>query len=127
MKTKLFINNTWSASSDKKSFDRKHPVSGEVVTQCANATVDDAVNAARAAQEAFKSWKAVGPSERRRLLLQVADVMESKTPEFIEVMAKEVGASALGGVQRAPVGQCIPGSRLTSHPNSRRNHSDGQA
>jgi len=88
MKTKLFINNTWSASSDKKSFDRKHPVSGEVVTQCANATVDDAVNAARAAQEAFKSWKAVGPSERRRLLLKVADVMESKTPEFIEVMAK---------------------------------------
>nr|ACT53252.1 salicylaldehyde dehydrogenase [Burkholderia sp. C3] len=95
MKTKLFINNTWSASSDKKSFDRRHPVNGAVVTECANATVDDAVNAARAAQEAFKSWKAVGPSERRRLLLKVADVMESKTPEFIEVMAKEVGASAL--------------------------------
>lgn len=95
MKTKLFINNEWIDSSDKKSFDRKHPVSGEVVTKCANATVADACKAAQAAQEAFKSWKAVGPSERRRLLLKVAEIIEGKTPEFIEVMAKEVGSSAL--------------------------------
>ncbi|MDF0546274.1 aldehyde dehydrogenase family protein, partial [Sphingobium sp. H39-3-25] len=95
MKTKLFINDAWIDSGDKKYFDRKHPVSGETMTQCANATVADAGKAAQSAQEAFKSWKAVGPSERRRLLLKVAEVMESKTPEFIKVMAKEVGASAL--------------------------------
>lgn len=95
MDTKLFINNAWTDSSDRETFERKHPVSGEVMTKSANATVTDALAAAHAAQEAFQTWKAVGPSERRRLLLKVADIMESKTPEFIEVMAREVGASAL--------------------------------
>lgn len=95
MNTKLFINNVWVNSSDQQTFERKHPVSGEVMTECANSTVMDALKAAQAAQEAFQTWKTVGPSERRRLLLRVAEVMESKTPEFIEVMAKEVGASAL--------------------------------
>jgi salicylaldehyde dehydrogenase len=95
MDTKLFINNAWTDSSDRETFERKHPVSGEVMTKSANATVTDALAAAHAAQEAFQTWKSVGPSERRRLLLKVADIMESKTPEFIEVMAREVGASAL--------------------------------
>ncbi len=95
MKTKLFINNAWIDSSDQQTFERKHPVSSEVMTESANATVTDAIKAAQAAEEAFKTWKDVGPSERRRLLLKVADVMESKTPKFIEVMAMEVGASAL--------------------------------
>ena len=95
MKTKLFIDNQWVESSDKSSFDRKHPVSGKAVSNAANATVDDALKAAQSAQKAFASWKATGPSERRRLLLKVADIVESKTGEFVEVMAKEVGASAL--------------------------------
>jgi salicylaldehyde dehydrogenase len=40
-------------------------------------------------------WRNSAPSERRCLLLKAADVLESKTPQFIEVMAAEVGAAAL--------------------------------
>jgi acyl-CoA reductase-like NAD-dependent aldehyde dehydrogenase len=44
---------------------------------------------------AFLTWRNSPPSERRRLLLKAADVLESKTPQFIEAMAAEVGAAAL--------------------------------
>ncbi|MFV3335497.1 aldehyde dehydrogenase [Pseudomonas sp. NY15437] len=95
MNTKLLISGSWTDSSDKRIFQRVHPVSDEVVTRCADAAVEDAKRAAQAAQNAFAYWSATGPSERRRLLLKVAEVLESKAPEFIGVMAKEVGASAL--------------------------------
>lgn len=95
MNANLLINNFWTESSDKSNFERRHPVSGDVISRSANATVEDATKAAHAAREGFKTWSTTGPTERRRLLLKIADIMESKTPEFIEVMAKEVGSSAL--------------------------------
>ncbi len=47
MKTKLFINNAWIDSSDQQTFERKHPVNSEVMTESANATVTDAIKAAQ--------------------------------------------------------------------------------
>ena len=55
----------------------------------------DATKSAESAHAAFKAWRNSPPSERRRLLLKAADILESKTPQFIEVMASEVGASPL--------------------------------
>src|SRR5690606_33304557 len=64
-------------------------------TRSAAASVSDAAKAAASAGAAFKSWKHSAPTERRRLLLKAADILEAKTPEFIEAMAAEVGSSAL--------------------------------
>ncbi|MGS0758203.1 aldehyde dehydrogenase family protein, partial [Roseateles sp. GG27B] len=66
-----------------------------LVTRWAAAGVPDAIAAVESAQAAFKTWRLTPPSERRRLLLKAADVLESKTPAFIEAMAAEVSASAL--------------------------------
>jgi acyl-CoA reductase-like NAD-dependent aldehyde dehydrogenase len=70
-------------------------VSGETVTTGAAASVDDALKIAESSQQAFKRWSKVGPTERRRLLLAAADVLESKMPQFCSVMAEEIGASQL--------------------------------
>ncbi len=95
MESQLIIDNQTVAAKSGATFSRKHPDSGEVITNAAAGGVEDAMAAVDSAQMAFLSWRHSAPSERRRLLLKAADVLESKTPQFIEVMAAEVGAAAL--------------------------------
>ncbi len=95
MKSQLLIDNAWTDAQGHATFERRHPVSNAVVTEAAAAGIDDAKKAAESAHAAYKTWRLSPPSERRRLLLKAADILESKTPQFIEVMAAEVGASAL--------------------------------
>lgn len=95
MKSQILIDNKWLDAANGDVFERRHPVSDQLITQSAGAGVADANLAAASAGLAFKSWKKSAPSERRRLLLKTADLLEAKTPQFIEVMAAEVGASAL--------------------------------
>jgi len=95
METQLIINNEAINASNGATFERLNSVTGELVTQGAAATVEDANRAADTAAIAFKTWSETGPTERRLLLLKAADLLESKTNDFIQAMAAEVGASAL--------------------------------
>ncbi|KLU24990.1 dehydrogenase [Caballeronia mineralivorans PML1(12)] len=95
MKTQLVIDNETKDAGDGKTFSRYHPVSGSVVTVGAAATVADAIAAADSARAALGSWSKVGPSERRRLLLKAADILEGKLLSLRETMANEIGASNL--------------------------------
>ena len=95
MKSQLMIDNQSVAAKSGATFTRNHPQTGEVVTSAAAGGVEDALAAVNSAQTAFQSWRNSAPSERRRLLLKAADVLESKTPQFIEAMGAEVGASGL--------------------------------
>ncbi|HCY15715.1 MAG: dehydrogenase [Curvibacter sp. GWA2_64_110] len=95
MESKLLIDNQWVAAKDGAVFERRNPISNAVVTNASAAGVNDAASAVDSANAAFKIWRRSAPSERRRLLLKAADILESKTPLFIEAMAQEVGASAL--------------------------------
>ncbi|MBQ0725355.1 MAG: aldehyde dehydrogenase [Cycloclasticus sp.] len=95
MKTQLIINNEAIDASSGATFERLNSVTGKVVTQGAAATIEDANRAADTAAIAFKTWSETGPTERRMLLLKAADILESKTNDFIQAMAAEVGASPL--------------------------------
>ncbi len=53
-------------------FERRDPVTGEVATRAAAATIADAVAAADAADAAFPAWSARGPNERRAMLTRAA-------------------------------------------------------
>ncbi|MFZ9585877.1 MAG: aldehyde dehydrogenase family protein, partial [Pseudohongiellaceae bacterium] len=61
------------------------------------ASAADAVMAVEAAAEAFKTWSQTGPGERRALLLKAADKLEAKTPQFIEAVSAEPGATGMWG------------------------------
>ncbi|SDG59692.1 Acyl-CoA reductase [Janthinobacterium sp. OK676] len=95
MDTKLIIDNQHVAAAGGATYARISPTSGQKVTVAAAATVDDANKAATSAGVAFKSWSLTSPTERRRIMLKAADALEAKTPQFIEAMANEVGASEL--------------------------------
>ncbi|MDB5966939.1 MAG: acyl-CoA reductase family protein, partial [Polaromonas sp.] len=95
MKTALIIDNEHVAAGDDATYSLLGATSGQEVTVAAAAAVGDAIKAADAAARAFIGWSLTGPTERRRILLKAADVLESKTAEFISVMEQEVGASPL--------------------------------
>ncbi len=95
METQLLIDNTDAAAKNGKTFERRNSVTGEVVTKASAATVDDAVRAVESAAKAYATWSMTGPTERRRILLAAANALEAKTPEFIQAMAAEIGASEL--------------------------------
>jgi benzaldehyde dehydrogenase (NAD) len=91
----MLINGLKVSAEKGATFERRNPLDGSVATRAPAASPADAVLAAEAAAEAFKGWSQTGPSERRMLLLKAADALEAKTPQFIEAVAAETGASAM--------------------------------
>ena len=72
MNIDMLIGGTPTRSIDNEQFERKNPVSGEVVTTAPAAKSADVDRAVKAAASAFKTWSKTGPSERRAILLKVA-------------------------------------------------------
>lgn len=91
----MLINGLKVTAEKGATFERRNPLDGSVATRAPAASAADAQMAADAAAEAFKSWSQTGPSERRALLLKAADALEAKTPQFIEAVAAETGASGM--------------------------------
>ncbi len=91
---KLLIKNSDVAASDGGTFPRQNPITNQVVTRAAAATVSDAAAAAESAAEAFLAWSALGPGARRGKLLRAADILEQRAPEVAARMAAELGSTS---------------------------------
>ncbi|MGH6761752.1 MAG: aldehyde dehydrogenase [Phyllobacterium sp.] len=90
----LLIDNNDEAASDGRAFERANPITGEVATRVAAASIEDANRAANAAARAFPEWSNTGPGAKRKLLLAAATRLEEKIDEFVAAMAAETGATA---------------------------------
>lgn len=75
------------------TFERTDPVTMLVATRAAASTVSDANKAVEAAAAAFPAWSQLGPSARRAVLLKAADILDSKTTDFTNLMITETGAT----------------------------------
>lgn len=102
--TTLHIGGEEATATGDATFERRNPVSGEVATTAAAATPDDATRAVEAAAGAFGDWAAMGPGERRGLLLAAADNVEARADEFAAAMTAETGATPEWGHFNAEVG-----------------------
>lgn len=91
-KTDLLIGGKAIEAADR--FDRINPLTGDVATRAAAATVDDAVAAADEAAAALSGWAALGPGARRAALTRAADAMVARQADFIAAMQAETGATA---------------------------------
>ncbi len=89
----LLIGGASRPAGDGRSYQRRHPVTGEVVSTVAAATLEDAGAAVAAAQAAYPAWAALPPGERRRRLLAAADGLAARSGEFV-ALAGETGAMA---------------------------------
>jgi len=90
----LLVGGRSAAARGGATFDRIDPFTGEVATRAAAATVEDADDAAAAAQAAFPTWSALSASERRARLNQAAEELAAFTPEFIATGIAETGGTA---------------------------------
>jgi benzaldehyde dehydrogenase (NAD) len=91
----LMINGERQQASDGATFERRNPLDGSIATTAPAATVSDALAAVDAAARAFPAWAAIGPGERRGLLMKAAEALEAKGEAFGATVAAETGGSAM--------------------------------
>jgi len=110
--TKLLIDNRWIESESGKTFATVNPSTGEEICQVAEADAADVEKAVRAARAAFEKgpWRKMPASERGRLLLRLADLIEQHADELAGLesldngkpvsVAKAVDVAATAGCYR---------------------------
>ena len=90
---KLLIAGRDVPAAKSATFNRNNPISGEVATRAAAASVEDARAAADAAAAAFPKWSALGPNARRAMLNKAADLLEARAAQFAAILTTETGAT----------------------------------
>ena len=75
-------------------FERRSPLTGEVVSSATAMTAADMPAIAARAAAAFPAWAAQGPNARRALLMKVADAHWARKDAFVAAMIAETGATA---------------------------------
>lgn len=87
----LMINNE-SIAGDTK-FEVTNPATGQVLSHCASASIDDANLAVNTAKAAFPVWSQKTSFERRDIMLKAAEIMQSRKEELLKYQMEETGAS----------------------------------
>ncbi|TIB90445.1 indole-3-acetaldehyde dehydrogenase [Wallemia mellicola] len=91
--TGVFINNEFSSGSTGKSIDVINPTTSNTVTKISEGTAEDVDRAVAAAHDAFEnSWGLnVHGTERGRLLVRLADLMEKHADELAALESLDNG------------------------------------
>ena len=87
----LYIDGKWVPAADGGKFAVYDPANGEQIAECAEATKEDVDAAVNAAWKAFPSWKAVEPSVRSKILLDIADAIEANAERLATVESMDNG------------------------------------
>ena len=91
----LFINGSYQDATSGKLADDLNPWTGELYAQVQQANRADAAVALDNAEEAFDSWKNIGPTERELIFLKAADLFALRAEELEEILIDEQGATLL--------------------------------
>ena len=96
--TELFIDGAF-VRGEGEAEKVLNPATGELLVSLPEASVDQVHRAVSAAHRAFGAWGETTPMERSRLLLRLADAIESRAEEFARLESLNCGkpfARALG-------------------------------
>ncbi|KAL3450256.1 aldehyde dehydrogenase domain-containing protein [Aspergillus insuetus] len=91
IETRLFIDGEFVPSLDGAKFTVTNPFSGEVVAEVYEAKANDVDRAVESAKKAFPAWSELDGSERRRLMLRLADLVDEHAGEFARLEALSMG------------------------------------
>jgi succinate-semialdehyde dehydrogenase/glutarate-semialdehyde dehydrogenase len=93
----LLIGGEWVTST--RTLDVCDPASGRVLSEIADATVEDGLAAVSAADDAFGPWAAAAPRRRAEILRRAYEIMASELEECARLIVLENGkawADAMG-------------------------------
>ncbi|HYP79928.1 MAG TPA: aldehyde dehydrogenase family protein [Steroidobacteraceae bacterium] len=91
---RLHIGGADVAAGNAATFERRSPITGEVVSRSAAAAAADARAACDAAAKAFPAWAATGPNARRKILMEAAAKLRAHSADFSRLCVEETGAIA---------------------------------
>jgi 4-(gamma-glutamylamino)butanal dehydrogenase len=92
-RTQAYIGGEFVDAYDGATFDSLNPATGQILTQvvaCGPADVDRAVHSARAAFD-DGAWSRSAPGERKRVMLALADLIESHADELATLESLDAG------------------------------------
>jgi acyl-CoA reductase-like NAD-dependent aldehyde dehydrogenase len=93
MKTDFLIDGAAVAAASGATVERLDPVTGRVASVAAAAGLEDVAKVVEAAARAFPAWSETGPGLRRALLNKAADLLDSRSDQFSNLMLEEIGAT----------------------------------
>ncbi len=97
-KYRVLIGGEWCDGADG-TYEIVNPANGETVGDAPEASVAQANEAARAAQEAFPKWSRTSPEQRAELLQKAADAVRAHAADLIPLVIAETGCTATVGKQ----------------------------
>ena len=100
---RLLIGGEWVDGANG-TYSIVNPATEEIVGEAPEASVDQALAAARAAQQAFAQWARTSPAERARLLAAVTTKLRERAADLVPLIISETGATAtVGSRMQVPV------------------------
>lgn len=91
----LYIDGQYTPSASGEYTDDMNPATNEAYARIQNAGKQDLEKVLASSAKAFETWKDVGPSQREKLLLDVADLLEQRSQEFADILIDESGSTLL--------------------------------
>src|SRR5438552_3566986 len=90
---KMLIDGKWVEAASGKTFETPNPATGQVLARIAEGDAEDIDRAVRAARRVFDQgdWGRTPPTERERLLLRIADLIESHADELAQLETLDNG------------------------------------
>ena len=86
-----FVGGDYTDTKDGATKDLVNPSTGEVFATMPDSGPVDVDSAFAAAQDAFEGWRATTPSERSLALFRIADAIEERAEELVDVECENTG------------------------------------
>jgi phenylacetaldehyde dehydrogenase len=96
LREQLLIDGEWVEATDGERFSSIDPATGEAFATVQHAGPEDVDRAVRAARAAFddRRWSGLRPGERTRVLTRIADLIEARMDELVELEVRDNGKPA---------------------------------
>jgi vanillin dehydrogenase len=94
-KFSMFINGEWKEPGTGQYLQVYNPWNGETHGEVAAASLEDVDDAVMSSVQAQQQWEEFVPSQRERILLKAAEILEEEKEEMIKFIVDESG-SAIG-------------------------------
>lgn len=86
---KLLIDGRLTAGAS--TMEVVNPATGQVITECPRADLNQLNEAVSSAKKAFSAWSATDIAKRRQALVAIADALEARAGEFAQLITAEQG------------------------------------
>ncbi|KAI9758611.1 MAG: hypothetical protein M4579_002987 [Chaenotheca gracillima] len=77
-----------------QTFDVVGPAAGKTIWSASSASVENAIDAVKAAEGAFPQWSRTTSAERRNIFARAADILDRRAEELAGYMETETGSAA---------------------------------